>query len=124
MKTALNLIIGITAVAGVGYLVWSQTPLGKNVLSKWLIKKWEEQAKKVNMKLNPKQFARELDRLNYQDLELLTRYTLIDPLGKSEKGELDDKTFDRATRLYKKMVETGVFKRAKLDQLENVALPG
>lgn len=124
MKKTLIALFGISVFAGAGYAAWAYTPLGKNTLAKWLIKKWDKMAERENKKLDKDKLIKELAKLDYSDHELLFRYTLLDPFAKDDKGELTGKAKQRFEKLLKKMADRKIFDRADLSQLDNIVLPG
>mgnify|MGYP003143168645 FL=1 len=51
MKKVAITLFGISVFAGVGYLAFANTPIGKNTLIRWLLKKWKEAADKKQKKI-------------------------------------------------------------------------
>ena len=124
MKKTLIALLGISVFAGAGYAAWAFTPIGKNTLSKWLIKKWEKMAKRKDKTLNKEKLATELKKLDYSDHELLVKYTMLDPFAKDEKGELTGKNKERFEKLLNKIAKAKLLERADLKELDNIVLPG
>ena len=124
MKKTLIALFGISVFAGAGYAAWAYTPIGKNALSKWLLKKWEQMAKRKDKSLDKEKLANELKKLEYSDHELLVKYTLLDPFAKDEKGQLTGKAKQRFEKLLNKMAKVKLLERADLSQLDNIVLPG
>jgi len=114
-----------TAFLGGGYLVFRNTPFGRETLRTWILKRWQRLSKVREKEFDRELLAKELEKLEYQDLELLYRYTLIDPMGKPEQlAVAESRVFHRATDLLSKMSQVGTFKKADLSSLENFILPG
>jgi hypothetical protein len=124
MKKTLVVLSSISVFLGAGYAAWAYTPLGKKTLSKWLLKKWGEMAKRDGKKLDLKVLENELVKLSYRDHELLFRYTRNDFMGKAQKNKLDLKTDKKLRDYLKKMKEVKIMDRANLSSLENIVLPG
>ncbi|GAA0892651.1 hypothetical protein GCM10009122_23300 [Fulvivirga kasyanovii] len=119
----LSILFGISVFAGAGYLVWAYTPLGKKVLSQWLTRKWLESAGQEGIKLDKMKMDSAMYKLTYQDLELLARYTWLGIMDKYRTGTLDAHTRQKGLKLYKKMEESGTFKRSDVRELHNVVFP-
>lgn len=124
MKKTLIALFGISVFAGAGYAAWAYTPVGKSTLAKWLLKKWGKMAEREEKKLDKEKLTNELARLDYEDHELLFRYTLLDPFAKDDKGKLTGKTKQRFEKLLKKIADRKILNRADLSQLDNIVLPG
>ena len=124
MKKTLIALFGVSVFAGVGYLAWAYTPVGKATLSKWLLKKWEQMAKREKKTSDKEFLTQELKKLNYSDHELLVKDTMLDPLGKEKEGKLNEKAEARFKKLLGKMAKVKLHERADLRQLENIVLPG
>lgn len=124
MKKTLIALLGISVFAGAGYAAWAYTPIGKNTLTKWLIKKWEQLAQRNDKTLDKEKLSKELKKLKYSDHELLARYTMLDPIGKEREGKLNAKAEQRFKKLMTKMAKVKLFERADLSQLDNIVLPG
>lgn len=121
----LKTILVTTALLGGGYLVFRNTPYGRDTLRKWILSRWEKLSKKREKDFDRKLLAKELEKLDYQDLEFLYRYTLIDPMGKpDELATAESKVFHRSQYLLSEMHKAGTFKKADLSSLENFMLPG
>ena len=123
MKKVAITLFGISVFAGLGYLAFAHTPVGKNSLTKWLLKKWNEAAKKQDKELNNDKLKAELKKLKYSDLELLAAFTWAFPSLPKESA-FEGKTKDKFEKRYKKLVNEGVLKRADLSALDNIVLPG
>lgn len=124
MKKVAITLFGISVFAGVSYLAFANTPLGKNTLTKWLLKKWKEAADKKEKKIDEEAIKKELQKLSYSDLELLTAYTWIMPVLPDHGQQLDEKKEKRMMKFYKKINEKKIFQRADLTGLENIVFPG
>ena len=79
-------------------MVFRSTPIGTRKLKEWLGSRWEKLAKERNHEIDLAQFQKEMNKMEYEDLELLYRMTLLDPLGR--EGEIETnfqlrKRFDR-----------------------------
>lgn len=122
-KKVTVILFGISVFAGLGYLAFAHTPVGKNSLTKWLLKKWNEAAKQKNRELDNDKLKAELKKLKYSDLEVLAAYTWAFPsLPRQEAFE--GKTKEKFEKRYKKLVESEILKRADLSALDNIVLPG
>lgn len=135
MKKTLLLLTSISVVLGAGYATWAYTPLGKKILSKWLVKRWGEMAKQEKKKLDLKILEKELIKLNYKDHELLFFYTRNDFLRKEKSylghekrhplAEKEVRLFRQKFRNYvEKLKKRKIFKKADLSSLENIVFPG
>lgn len=116
-------LFGISVFAGLGYLAWSQTPLGTTTLSSWLLKKWEEIAAKLNKPIDLELLKKELKKLDYEDHELLARLTWLDPFKEHER-EWTEKYKKRLLNLIGLLKKARTLERANLSSLENIVLPG
>jgi hypothetical protein len=123
MKKIAIALFSISVFAGVGYLVFANTPLGKNSLTKWLLKKWNEAAKKKKKELDNDKLKSELKKLKYNDLELLVAYTWTIPVVMPDSG-IDKKKEKKIKNILEKIKEAKILKRADLSQLDNIVLPG
>lgn len=117
-------MFSISVVAGIGYMAWAYTGLGKMSLIKWLLKKWNQIAVNKDVKFDSQKLREELSKLDYEDIELLTRYTLLNPLEKTRSGPLSNKTENSLKKLVKKMTDRNIHKRADLTSLDSIALFG
>ena len=77
MKKLAITLFGISVFAGLGYVAFANTPIGKNTLIKWLLKKWSEAAKKQKKELNKEDLKVAFQKLEYNDLELVVAYTWL-----------------------------------------------
>lgn len=123
MKQVAITLFGISVFAGLGYLAFANTPVGKNSLIKWLLKKWNEAAKKQDKELDNDKLKAELKKLKYSDLESLAAFTWAFPSLPKESA-FEGKTKEKFEKRYKKLVNEGVLKRADLSALDNIVLPG
>lgn len=123
MKKVAITLFGISVFAGLGYLAFAHTPVGKNSLTKWLLKKWNEAAKKQDKELDNDKLKAELKKLKYSDLESLAAFTWAFP-SLPEESAFEGKTKEKFEKRYKKLVNEGVLKRADLSALDNIVLPG
>ena len=128
MKNNVNqrllIFFSISSILGTCYFIWTKTAIGKNTLSKWLLKKWEEQAKREEKTLDLDKLAIELNKLDYADHELLALYTRMDLFEKERKGQLKGKVKERMNGYLKRMADTKILYRADLSMLDNSVLPG
>jgi hypothetical protein len=123
MKKTLIIMFGISMFAGAGYFVWAFTPLGKTVLSKWLLKKWKQAFDEVKATMDEKKLAAELMKLNYEDHEMLVRFTRMDILRKAKENRIDKETEMKAITLLQKMTFNKLFQRADLSSLDDIIIP-
>jgi|GEM_PF-1137777 hypothetical protein len=124
MKKVAITLFGISVFAGVGYLAFANTPIGKNTLIRWLLKKWKEAADKKQKKIDREAIKKELQKLRYSDLELLTAYTWIMPVLPNHGQQLDKSKEKRMLKFYGKINEKKILGRANLTALENIIFPG
>lgn len=122
MKKVAITLFGISVFAGLGYLAFAHTPIGKSSLTGWLLKKWKEAAAKKKKPLDAEKLRKELKKLKYHELELLTAYTWLFPVLPGE--DVEQKTKDKLIKRYKKLSDAGIFKKADLSALDNIVLPG
>jgi len=123
MKKVAITLFGISVFAGLGYVAFAKTPIGKNSLIKWLLKKWSEAAKKKDKDLDKEQLKTQLQKLNYNDLELLVAFTWSFPMLPEEK-DFKGETKQKFEKKYKKLIEAKILETADLSQLENIVFPG
>ena len=124
MKKTFLILSSISIFLGAAYAAWAYTPIGRNVIAKWLLKKWEAMAKREQKKFDKKTVATELAKLNYLDHVLLFKYTRIDLFEKERTGKLKGKVKENIEAFLKQMNTTRLLKRANLSTLENFVLPG
>ena len=123
MKKVAITLFGISVFAGLGYVAFAKTPIGKNSLIKWLLKKWSEAAKKKDKDLDKEPLKTQLQKLNYSDLELLVAFTWSFPMLPEEK-DFKAETKQKFEKKYKKLIEAKILETADLSQLENIVFPG
>ena len=123
MKKTTLILFSISVFAGMGYLVFSRSPVGKSVLIKWLLHKWKAAARQKEKTLNEKKIRSELQKLDYDELELLVAYTWSFPVLSDEVLQEESKK-KRFEKRYRKLNEAGIFKKADLTPLENMIFPG
>ena len=123
MKKVAITLFGISVFAGLGYVAFAKTPIGKNSLIKWLLKKWSEAAKKKDKNLDKELLKTQLQKLNYNDLELLVAFTWSFPMLPEEK-DFKGETKQKFEKKYKKLIEAKILETADLSQLENIVFPG
>jgi len=123
MKKVAITLFGISVFAGLGYVAFAKTPIGKNSLIKWLLKKWSEAAKKKDKDLDKALLKTQLQKLNYNDLELLVAFTWSFPILPEEK-DFKGETKQKFEKKYKKLIEAKILETADLSQLENIVFPG
>jgi len=123
MKKVAITLFGISVFAGLGYVAFAKTPIGKNSLIKWILKKWSEAAKKKDKDLDKEQLKTQLQKLNYNDLELLVAFTWSFPMLPEEK-DFKAETKQKFEKKYKKLIEAKILETADLSQLENIVFPG
>ena len=122
MKTFLKIFLGLSVVSGAAYATFRFTPLGKSTLSKWLLDRWSRIVPESSF--DRETLQKELDKLDYPDLELLARYTWFNPLGREEKGGLSPSEMKRFDQFLARIKARGILTRAKLSALENSVFPG
>ena len=118
-----TLFFGVFLVGG-AYLVFRTTPIGKAKLTSYLLTRWEGMADFRDFTLDREYLYAELQKLDYPDLELLVRITLLDPLQKEQEIADDSRLRRRFDRILFLMKQRRVVERADLSQLENFILPG
>ena len=118
-----TLLFGVFLVGG-AYLVFRTTPIGKAKLTSYLLTRWEGMAGFRDVTLDREYLYAELQKLEYPDLELLVRITLLDPLQKEQELADDSRLRRRFDRILHLMKQRRVVERADLSQLENFILPG
>ena len=118
-KTGLIILGGLAAI-GLGYLTWRKT-IGKKYLGEWLLKRWKAIASNKQRTLDWELIKKELEKLTYADHELLARYTKFNPM---EKSNLNENQKKRLHSYLKKMSDSGIWKRANLNALDNIVFPG
>jgi len=123
MKKVAITLFGISVFAGLGYVAFAKTPIGKNSLIKWLFKKWSEAAKKKDKDLDKEQLKTQLQKLKYNDLELLVAFTWSFPMLPEEK-DFNGEAKQKFEKKYKKLIEAKILETADLIQLENIVFPG
>jgi len=123
MKKVAITLFGISVFAGLGYVAFAKTPIGKNSLIKWLLKKWSEAAKKKDKDLDKALLKTQLQKLNYNDLELLVAFTWSFPILPEEK-DFKGETKQKFEKKYKKLIEAKILETADLSQLENIVFLG
>ncbi|HEY9084019.1 MAG TPA: hypothetical protein VIN73_11845 [Vicingaceae bacterium] len=124
MKKIAITLFGISVFAGLGYVAFANTPLGKNTLTGWLLKKWKAAADKKQKKMDKEAIKKQLQKLKYSDLELLVAYTWIMPVLPDYGQQPDEKKEKRMKKFYQKINEKKIFQRADLSSLENIVFPG
>ena len=117
MKKTQITLFGISVFAGAGYATWVFSPIGKNTLAVWMIKKWKQMAAQKNKSLDHHKLVSELKKLNYHDHELLIRYTYY----KSKQGKKrDKKAISKLGQIEQKIEQEKLFRRADLGQIEQL----
>lgn len=109
MKKTLLVMFGISVFAGAGYLAWAYTPVGRKVLSRWLMKKWTELAEAQHQYIAPDKLKQELNRLPYDDHELLALLTLV-----AMRLPVNPRTEKRKQSLLAAITERKILQRADL----------
>lgn len=122
MRKTLAIMFGISVVASVGYLVWAYGGAGKKILTNWLLKTWKQRADKLKKALDVKKLEAELNKLEYEDIELLFRFTF--KMTRAKEGSLDYKTEESLRKIMDKVFARKIAKRADLTQLNNISLFG
>ena len=123
MKKTIYFIFGISITAGISYLLWAYTGIGKATLAKWLLKKWKFMVSKNNGQVDWNKIETELKKLDYEDHELLFRYTRIEIPRGSRVERIDPALIERFKKILKRMDERALFKRADLSQLDGIVFP-
>lgn len=116
MKKKLAVVFGISISLGVSYFLWSYSGVGKKVLSQWIIKRWSRLASLKDKTLDVESIKNELNKLDYEDHELLARYTLLD-LKKTNVGDSEQ---SKTATLLKKLNDRQIFQRADLSALNDI----
>ena len=124
MKKVAITLFGISVFAGLGYVAFANTPIGKNTLTKWLLKKWNEAAGTKKKQINTEAIKKELQKLSYNELELLVAYTWVMPVLPEQGKQLEEKKEKRMKKYYRKINEKKIFQKADLTPLENIVFPG
>jgi len=125
MKKLAITLFGISVFAGLGYVAFSNTPIGKNTLIKWLLKKWSEAAKKQKKELNKEDLKVAFQKLEYNDLELVVAYTWLKLGLLDTQGNItSQKRAKRTRKMALKMKEKKITERAGLASFENIVFPG
>ena len=122
MKKTTILLFGISVFAGLGYLAFSKTPVGKKTLMGWLLKKWQQAAEKKSRSIDQEPLKTELQKLCYDELELLVGYTWRFPV--LPEPDIPEKDRKRFVRKMQQIKESGLFEKADLSALENIVFPG
>jgi len=105
-------LFAISVFAGVGYVAWAYSPLGKMVISKRLLNRWEKDLK-VD-KANKELLEKELKVLDYEQHVLLwdlTRWHFAKPSERKEK---------KLKNLALQLNESGIEKHAALKQITDM----
>lgn len=105
-------LFAISVFAGAGYVAWAYSPLGKKVISKRLLSRWEKDLK-VD-KTNKELLEKELKVLDYEQHVLLwnlTRWHLAKPSERKEK---------KLKKLALQLNESGIEKHAALKQITDM----
>ena len=124
MKFILKTLFFGAFLVGGAYLVFRTTPIGKAKLTSYLLTRWEGMADFRDVTIDREYIYTELQKLEYPDLELLVRITLLDPLQKEQELVDDSRLRRRFDRILFLMKQRRVVERADLSQLENFILPG
>ncbi len=125
MKKLAITLFGISVFAGLGYVAFANTPIGKNTLIKWLLKKWSEAAKKQKKELNKEDLKVAFQKLEYNDLELVVAYTWLKLGLLDTQGNItSQKRAKRTRKMALKMKEKKITERAGLAPFENIVFPG
>ncbi len=117
-------LTAISVFLGAGYAAWVYTPVGKNVLGKWLVKKWELLFKREKRAFSKTDLAKVLSALDYEGHVLLVKLTRFDALEKERKGELEGKELTRLNKLLQQVKATKLLEKKELKPLEGIILPG
>lgn len=123
MKKTLIMMFGISVFAGLGYLAWAYTPLGKGFFGRWLLRRWTKMAAVRGKVLPEASLKAELSKLDYLQHEWLFRLTRLDAVEKERKQTLTPKEGEQYTVLLARLSASGTFEKADLTPLENIILP-
>ena len=124
MKFLLRSLLFVSFTVAGAYLVFRSTPIGKQKLKAWMISRWDKMAKERNHTIDLVQYEKELEKLEYPDLELLYRMTLLDPIAKLDGLTTGSRIERRFDNLLNQMRKRNLPQRADLKPLENFILPG
>lgn len=122
MKTFLKIFLGLSLVSGAAYATFRFTPLGKSTLSRWLLDRWSQIVPESSF--DRESLQKELERLDYPDLELLVRYTWFNPLEREEKDSLSSSEMKRFDQFMARIKAREILTRANFSALENSVFPG
>ncbi len=123
MKFLIRSLLLVSFTIGGAYLVFRSTPIGKQKLKSWMLTRWEKMSKKRSHPIDLIQYRKELDKLEYPDLELLYRMTLLDPIVKLDGLATGSRLEKRFHNLLDQMRTRNLPQRADLKPLENLILP-
>ena len=125
MKKVTIAMFGVSVFAGLGYLAFANTSVGKNTLIKWLLKKWKSAAELKKAKVDFEYIKSELMKLSYKNLELLTHYTwVLPPKVNFEDGDnMGTKKAERLKKLYDKIKGKEILRKADLSKLKYIVFP-
>lgn len=88
-----------------------------------MLTRWEKMSRNRNHPIDLIQYRKELDKLEYPDLELLYRMTLLDPIVKLDGLATGSRFEKRFHNLLDQMRTRNLPQRADLKPLENLILP-
>lgn len=121
MKRNIIVLFGVSVFAGLGYVFWVYSPIGKSTLRKWLLSRWRKVARREKKEIDFTHIAKELQKLSYADHELLVKYTRIILVPE------DQWTPQQKEKLHKslhKITSKKLFDKVDFKSLENSVFPG
>jgi len=110
-------------IASMAYAGWRYSPLGKIILSNWLLKKWKQQLQQENKVLNVNQTRTELTKLSYREHELLVRLTRLNRIEKEKHHVLTKQEEEKYMKIIQQVRQSLATRKANFEQLENIILP-
>ena len=122
MKRTFILLTAISVFAGAGYAVWAFTPIGRNTMITWMLNRWQRLAQKRNEKLKLAKLRAALQKLEYEDLVLLVKFTRLAVATAHEANEGTPETKLKRERLYAKAEASGLIDRIRNTELAHTII--
>jgi len=122
-----KIIIGLFTVsvfAGLGYLGFAYSPIGKATLIRFLLKRWKQIAGNKEKSFDVDYIKTELTKLKYPDLELLTVFTLKTENMPQKTENVTTKQRETYQKYMSQIKQKEILLRADLKPLESIILPG
>ena len=123
MKKLTLTFFAISIFAGLGYLGFSMSPIGKASLITWLLKRWNKAAGSKDKTLDKVYLKTELKRLSYDDLELLVLYTWKVGVFPETERETPYEQLEAIKKYAPKLHERQILSKADLKQMNNIIFP-